>query len=419
MQMASMQIEQHNQHSWWMPWLVCFSASLFFFYEFIQGNMFASIADNVMHDFRIQADKMAYLSSAYYASNVIFLFFAGVVLDRMSTKKAIIIAMIMCVGSTFILANSSSFYVALACRFVTGIGSAFCFLGPIRIASRWFPSHQMAFVTGAVVTMAMSGGMLAQYPMTHLVELEGWREAVMQVGYLGLGMIFFMMIGIRDNQDNKNDNIHHDSILFSLKKAFFSMQNIKAALYTSLMNMPFAVFGAMIGTLYLMQRLGISKEEASAVNTCLFVGAILGGPLIGYISDRWHERVKPMFFGVLATLLVSAIILWVPVSVSLMMVLFFLLGVFALAQVIRYPLVAENNDPKMTATALSVISVLTQGGYVVYQNIFTSLLMLNGDMIMMKGVPVYSLADYQLAVLILPIGLIMATLMLVRLKDTR
>lgn len=70
-----------------LPWLVCFSASLFFFYEFIQGNMFASIADNIMQDFHVQADKMAYLSSIYYVSNVIFLFVAGFVLDRFSAKK--------------------------------------------------------------------------------------------------------------------------------------------------------------------------------------------------------------------------------------------------------------------------------------------------------------------------------------------
>lgn len=70
-----------------LPWLVCFSASLFFFYEFIQGNMFASIADNIMHDFHVQADKMAYLSSIYYLSNVLFLFVAGMLLDRFSAKK--------------------------------------------------------------------------------------------------------------------------------------------------------------------------------------------------------------------------------------------------------------------------------------------------------------------------------------------
>src|SRR3990167_10702907 len=82
-----------------MPWVVCVSASLFFFYEFIQGNMFASIADNIMQDFHIQADKMTYLSSIYYVSNVIFLFVAGFMLDRFSAKKIIIIAMGLCVIS--------------------------------------------------------------------------------------------------------------------------------------------------------------------------------------------------------------------------------------------------------------------------------------------------------------------------------
>ena len=73
-----------------LPWVICFVASLFFFYEFIQGNMFASIADNVMHDFHIQADKMTYLSSIYYASNVMFLLVAGVLLDRFSAKKRLL-----------------------------------------------------------------------------------------------------------------------------------------------------------------------------------------------------------------------------------------------------------------------------------------------------------------------------------------
>ena len=122
----------------WLPWCICLAASLFFFYEFIQGNMFASIADDIMQDFHIHADSLTYLSSVYYLSNVLFLFFAGIILDRFSAKKTILLAMLSCVGSTFVLAYVHSFFLALICRFVTGIGSAFCFLGPIRIASNWF-----------------------------------------------------------------------------------------------------------------------------------------------------------------------------------------------------------------------------------------------------------------------------------------
>ena len=326
------------------PWVVCFAASLFFFYEFIQGNMFASIADNVMHDFNIQADKMTYLSSIYYLSNVLFLFAAGLLLDRFSTKKTMLVAMLLCVLSTFLLAHAHSFYLALFCRFVTGIGSAFCFLGPIRIASRWFPPQRMALVTGVIVTMAMSGGMLAQYPLTKLVVQIGWRDSLQMVGWLGVAMLVIMAVWIRDKPVSVIEVARKKiNVLAVAKKAYFNPQTLRAALYTSLMNMTVAVFGAMMGSLYLMQRLGVDKADAAMVNSMLFLGAIIGGPLIGWCSDKLRLRVLPMKIGAFVSLLIILVILYVPVSLGGMGVLFFLLGFFKASQLISYALVVESN----------------------------------------------------------------------------
>jgi len=402
-----------------LPWLVCFSASLFFFYEFIQGNMFASIADNIMKDFHVQADKMAWLSSIYYLSNVLFLFVAGIILDRFSAKKTMLIAMLLCILSTFMLAHAQSFYLALFCRFVTGIGSAFCFLGPIRIASRWFPPRRMAMVTGIIVTMAMTGGMLAQYPLTRLVADIGWRDALMQVGWLGVAMLVFMIFGIIEKKQlAEAARKINKSALAIVKQVYTNSQTWRAALFTSLMNMAIAVFGAMMGSLYLIQRLDVSKEEAALVNSMLFLGAIIGGPFIGWLSDKLALRILPMKMGVLASFATVLLILYGSVSLTEMKVLFFLLGFFTAAQVISYALVAESTPISLTATAVSVISLLTQGGYIIYQNLFGALLINHGQMQMVNGVPVYSLADYQYAAIILPIGLIIALFSLTGLKET-
>lgn len=401
------------------PWLVCFAASLFFFYEFIQGNMFASIADNIMHDFSIQVDKMAYLSSIYYLSNVVFLFVAGMMLDRFSTKKTMILAMFLCVLSTFLLAHTQSFYMALFCRFVTGIGSAFCFLGPIRIASRWFASSRMALVTGVIVTIAMTGGMLAQYPLTRMVAYFGWRESLSIVGWLGIALLILMNFGIKDSPKgavfSKQEN--DMNLLLIAKTAYYNTQSIRAALYTSLMNMAVAVFGAMLGSLYLIQRLGVSKEDAAMVNSMLFLGAIIGGPFMGWLSDKLGLRVLPMKIGAVASLFTVLCIMYLPVYLSLMGVLFFCLGFFTASQVISYALVAESSPPAMTATAVSLISILTQGGYVVYQNLF-SMLLRSGDMHMVDNVPVYSLQAYQNAAWLFPLGLCLAFFIIFRLRET-
>ncbi|CEG58498.1 MFS transporter [Legionella fallonii] len=409
-----------DMKSFLLPWLVCFAATMFFFYEFIQGNMFASIAASIMQDFQIQADKMAYLSSIYYLSNVIFLFVAGMVLDRYSIKNTILIAMFFCVISTFILAYSHSFYMALFCRFITGIGSAFCFLGPVRLASHWFPPKRMALVTGAIVTVAMTGGMVAQYPLTKLVAYVGWRQAVLDIGVLGFAMLVLMFFWIKERPQVavKKEGKPID-ILTAAKKAYLNTQYLRAALYTSLMNMAIAVFGAMMGTLYLEQRLSVSSEQASVINGMIFFGAIIGSPLIGWISDKVGLRVLPMKAGIIASMLTLLAVLYLPVSYNTMAVLFFLLGFFTSAQVISYALVAESSSPVMTATAVSVISILTQGGFLVYQNLFSSLLTNYGGMHLINGVPVYQLEAYQYAATILPIGLLIAFLMLWGLRETR
>lgn len=401
----------------WLPWCICFAASLFFFYEFIQGNMFASIADDIMQDFHIQADSLTYLSSVYYVSNVLFLFVAGIILDRFSAKKTILLAMLFCVASTFVLSYVHSFYLALICRFITGIGSAFCFLGPIRIASNWFPPKRMALITGLIVTIAMTGGMLAQYPLTKLVLYIGWRSAMLWLGWLGLCILGLMMVFIQDKPPATKP-LPRIGIIDSAKIAYLNLQTLRAACYASLMNMAVAVFGAVMGSLYLVQRLGISKESAALINSMLFLGAIVGGPLMGWISDKIGVRILPMRIGAWASLVTVLAILYLPITFGMMLILFFLLGLLTASQVISYALVAESNSSAITATAVSIVSILTQSGYILYQNIFSVLMLHHGEMQMVNGIPVYSLNDYQYAAIILPLGLVGALCMLWGLRET-
>ncbi|MCH9757386.1 MAG: MFS transporter [Gammaproteobacteria bacterium] len=380
--------------------------------------MFASIADHVMRDFGIQANKLMYLSSVYYLANVVFLLVAGILLDRVSIKKTLVFAMFFCMLSTFVLAYTTHFSIALLCRFISGVTSAFCFLAPVRLATRWFPPKRMAMVTGVIVTMAMTGGLVAQYPLTELVLHLGWRGAVLDVAWLGLVMLLLMMWLIQDKPPGYEEPEHQILPMATVWKGCMKTQPLLSGLYTSLMNLPIAVLGAAMGKLYLMQRLNVSQPEASMVNGMLFLGAMLGGPLVGFFSDRLGRRLVPMKLGALVSLAIVLCILYANVSLHMMGLLFFLLGFATMAQVISYALVAESAVPVMIATLMSVVSILTQAGYTVYQNIFSSILMKSGGMTLVEGTPIYPIASYQTAALILPAAFIISFVLVFFLKET-
>ncbi|WP_235776249.1 MFS transporter [Rickettsiella massiliensis] len=175
-----------------LPWIVCLSAALFFFYEFIQLNMFNAISADLMHDFGLHATKLGRLSAFYFYANLLFLPVAGALLDRFSTRRIILIALFLCIIGVLGFAKTHSFALACFFRFMSGIGSAFCFLSTIRLASRWFPIEKMALVTGLIVTMAMFGGMVAQTPLTLLAETLGWRNTLLIDA--GLGLLIFVVI---------------------------------------------------------------------------------------------------------------------------------------------------------------------------------------------------------------------------------
>lgn len=406
----------------WMPWLVCFSASLFFFYEFIQGNMFASINNEIIEDFHTDLLGCSWMSSMYYLANVVFLFPAGVILDRYSTKKVILISLMTCICGTFLFAMSESFEFGLICRFITGIGSAFCFLSCFQLASRWFPPQRMALVTGLIVTLAMTGGMVAQAPFTHLVMLFGWRHAVMLDGMLGLFIALIIFSFVKDHpyeklahQSNRSTETPL-SFWRAIMLSYTNVQNILAGIYTSLMNTPVAILGAFAGSVYLTQAHHYQRIESASINSMIFLGVIVGGPLFGFISDKLGRRKTPMIISSLLSMLIMFMILYsMSLPVWQMKALFFALGLCCSAQVLSYPLVAENNSLSMTATAVSVVSVCTQGGFVLYQNLFSYLL--NASSAHFQGV-LHGVAAYQRSLMLLPVAFAVALCAVAGLRET-
>ncbi|MDX2163840.1 MAG: MFS transporter [Gammaproteobacteria bacterium] len=401
----------------YLPWLVVLSAGMFFFYEFIQMQMFNAISQSLLNDFHIGATTLGYIASSFFLGNVLLLFPAGMLLDRFSTRKIILTAMWITVISTIIFAKSHSLLMIGLCHLAAGMGNAFCFLSCIRIASRWFPAERMALVLGIVIALAMLGGMVAQTPLTWLIAKIAWRDALLVVAALGFLVIILVWSVVRDippGQEefyrNQRQQLRTLGVKKSIILALSNIQNWLAGFYISFVNVPLMLLGGLWGSLYLTTVNQLTSLQASYVISVLFLGTMVGCPVVGAFSDKIKRRRLPMIlFGLFLLPIMLAIIYCPSLSFWSLMGLYFLFGFVMGAQTVGYPAISESNDPSITGTAMGFSAILIMAAPMIFEPLYGKLMDKHWDGTVLNGVHVYNAQAYHSSMLML-FGILVAAL---------
>lgn len=409
-----------------LAWVVTLTASLFFFYGFIQIIFPNAIDAQLMESFNLNAIQLGGLVSMVFWGNTLFLFPAGNLLDRYSTKKLLMTAIVLCTIGTFVFALAPTASMAGSGRFVVGVSASFCFLSCIRLASRWFPPTRMAFVTGIIVTMAMLGGFVAQSPMVFLSKLYGWRHAIILDGILGVVITLAILFIVQDRPpDSKEDgsaeraNLKKLGFFTCIKLVLLNPNNWLGGIYTSLLNLPVFLLGGLWGMHYLMQVHNLNDVDASYATSMLFVGVILGSPIFGYVSDHIGRRCLPMIVGAVLSLIVILILMYTPnLGLASLMTLFFLIGFVTSSQVLSYPTIAELNPTALTGTAVSIASMTIMLSGVIFDPLFGWMLEQHWDHRMVNHVAVYSAHDFNYAMLIMPVSFVVAIITAFLIRET-
>jgi MFS family permease len=400
-------------------WVVCFVASLFFLFEFIQLSSFDTLNHYISTQFQLNASKLSFLGSAFLWGNVIFLLPAGLLLDRFGSRRTILVSLSVSVLGVFLFSIAHSFTLVFIARFMSGIGNAFCFVSLVVLVNRWFPSNKQAFAMGVLVNMAFIGGLFAHTPLVMLLNQFGWQNIMwgnVVLGLLILTLIYFFVENYPEQlaSQYQQDKTQTDSF-FSGLKHILTTQNIAAGFYTSCLNLPIMVLCALWGIQYLQVVHHLSVYEASNAVSMIFLGSMLGCPLAGFLSDKMQKRKPVMWVGALATLVLSIplVLTQLNISPNLLMWIFFALGCVTSAQVLSYPLIAESNSMQYSGRACSIASFIIMGGGMLAQMLFGYLLSFKG-----ADTAHLSVAQFQFAMYLFPVSVLIAIIAMVLLRET-
>lgn len=408
-----------------IAYLMCALGALFYCYEYFLRVAPSVMSSELMSNYHLNAGAFGNLSACYYYAYTPMQIIVGILMDRFGTRILLTLACLVCTLGTYLFACSDLVYIAQIGRFLVGLGSAFAFVGALKLITLWLPPERFALGSGVIVALGSVGAMAGDIALTSLVNYAGWRETNMIAVICGVVLAIILGVTLRNGdansqQDKTSTNVKFSDIFSGLLEALKSLQIWKAGLVGCLLYLPTSAFAELWAIPYLEQARGFSAREASTAASMVFLGWIIGGPLSGLMSDYFKRRLAPMFVGGTLSLVGFAYIFFSPTLSVLGMHIFFLLfGMCVSTQIIIFAVARESSQEKISGTAIALMNFFVMIGGVIFQPVIGILLDMHwSGETLANGVHVYSIESFNYALSVLPIGVVIALITLFFMKET-
>jgi len=393
-----------------VAWLL---VSVYYFYQYSLRSAPALMVPQLSEAFGVSAFGVASIVGLFYYGYSPFSLVAGAGMDRLGPRKLIPFAA-LAVGIGSLLFATGNPTVASFGRFIQGAGGVFALVGAIYIASKNFPANQAATLIGATQMFGMAGGSAGQFVVGPLIAgglawYTFWNG--MGVIALVLGVVLFFLLPSQEKKATGGDG-GMKTVIAGFKRVFSNPQSIYCGLIAGLLFIPTTIFDMVWGVRFLQEAHGIGYSESVFRSATVPFGWIIGCPLLGFISDKIGRR-KPVIMG--GAFVLGVCLLWILFGVPGVFppyMLGLIAGIASGAAMIPYTVIKEANPPELGGTATGVVNFINFTFSALLGPVFGWLLQ------KVAGGKTFGLDDYQTAFSPLLIGVGIAIVLTVILKET-
>ena len=405
------------------PWVVISLCAFFLFYKYILQTYPGLITHDLQRQFNLKGVGLGNLAAAAFYSYTIMQLFVGILIDRFGTRILASLALLVSAIGLIWFSFAQTLDSAVIARLLMGLGIAFATVSYMKMTTVWFPANQFAFVAGLLVTAAMIGAIFGQAPLALMFAKHGWRTSLFDWGIIGLVFAILYLLVLRDTVHAPErlelpEKFSLQNYWHNIRLVFTKKQNWLLTAYSGLAFSPIIVFCGLWGHPFLQQAYQLSSTEVATFTTLSFAGLAFGGPLLGLVADRFMSKRQVMIYGSSAALICLLLIIYVPhLPLVLLFILMFLFGFGTGAFMLSFALGRLSNPITAAATVIALINTGDALFGAFTEPLVGKLLDLGWSGKMDAGVPFFSINDYQHAMFILPIYLLLALVLLIWVKE--
>ncbi|MEI8365452.1 MAG: MFS transporter [Parachlamydiaceae bacterium] len=225
-------------------WFLFGLTALFYCYEYLLRIAPSVMSTELMGYYALNATAFGNLFAVYYYIYTPMQIPVGLMLDRFGSRFLLTLACLICAVGTFIFACSHHLWIAQLGRLFVGFGSAFAFVGVLKVASVWLPPSRFGMIAGLTTSLGMLGAMFGDNVIAVLVKDIGWQVTMYGSAAFGLiltGVIWGAMRNAspQSKQETSHSNMTMKQLLANIldllkKPQMWLVAFIGGILYTSL-----------------------------------------------------------------------------------------------------------------------------------------------------------------------------------------
>ncbi len=282
-------------------WVVFCALAVTYLVIFSQRTGPGVIANQLQAQFGVSSAVLGTMASVQYFLYMVLQVPIGAFADRIGPERLLILGTALDGAGTVMFSMAPSFSYLLVGRALVGAGDAFIWINMVLIVGKWFAAEEFGGVLGLIGTFGNLGAILASMPLAAWVSAVGWRGPFLILGLLLLLIAVANAFALQRTWVPWRTTVlpvpalrvQRIPLLQTLKRV------VRDQVSWATFLCHFGVMGSYLGFMGLwavpvfMTLYHMSRAAAAQFILVGYIGAIVGGPMVGYISDKFGQRKRP------------------------------------------------------------------------------------------------------------------------------
>ncbi len=333
------------------------------------------------------ATRFGWLNSSYSVAAVLTLLLGGIIIDRIGTKKAIVIFAVICLLGALLTAAQGNFAVMVAGRTVLGLGAESLIVAVTTALAKWFKGKELSFAFGINLTIARLASVAADnsptwagwsfYPQGAAGPPRRRGPPLIALAAGVLGVVAAAVYWVLETRAEKRAELGRGGSIdklemrqiFTFNRSYWLVVGLCLTFYSAIF--PFRTFAIDFFTNKLLAGMGggmateaakiLAHEHAGFFNSLPPLSAMVATPLFGLLSDKIGKRALLMTIG--SFLLMPVYLMMAYTDVTLFVPVTMMGIAFSLIPAVMWPSVAYIVEERRLGSAYALMTLIQQIGF--------------------------------------------------------